>query len=204
MTIHRPDFERRMVIRGWTRGRREAIFFIDAPPRDAGNGTLKDGQNMWTYNPKIDRVIKLPPSMMSQGWMGSDFSNNDLAKSDTLLDDYTHNLVEQKMVDGRAVYVIESIPRELAPVVWGKQELAIREDGLLLGQAFFDEDMVLVKDLVTARIEVVDGKDFPVEWTMRGAGETGHWTRLVYHELDFDVDLPGGLFTLSSLKRGGR
>jgi outer membrane lipoprotein-sorting protein len=204
MTIHRPDFERRMVIRGWTRGRREALFFIDAPPRDAGNGTLKDGKNMWTYNPKIDRVIKLPPSMMSQGWMGSDFSNNDLAKSDTLLHDYVHRITGKKMVDDRVVYVVECMPRELAPVVWGKQELAIRADGLLLTQTFFDEDMVPVRELTTASIEVIDGKDFPREWTMRVAGETDRWTRLVYRELDFDVDLPGGLFTLSSLKRGGR
>jgi outer membrane lipoprotein-sorting protein len=204
MTIHRPDFVRRMVIRGWTRGRREAIFFIAAPPRDAGNGTLKDGRNMWTYNPKIDRVIKLPPSMMSQGWMGSDFSNNDLAKSDTLLHDYVHRITGKKTVDGRVAYVVECMPRELAPVVWGKQELTIREDGLLLTQIFFDEDMVPVRELITASIEVIDGKDFPREWTMRVADETDRWTRLVYRELDFDVDLPGGLFTLSSLKRGGR
>ena len=85
MTIHRPDWQRKMTIRAWTRGQKESLFYIDAPPKDHGNGTLKKGREMWIYNPKVNRVIKVPPSMMSQSWMGSDFSNNDLSKSDSLL-----------------------------------------------------------------------------------------------------------------------
>ena len=74
MTIHRPEWERTMTIKAWTKGQKDSLFFISAPPKDEGNGTLKKGREMWTYNPKINRVIKLPPSMMSQAWMGSDFS----------------------------------------------------------------------------------------------------------------------------------
>lgn len=73
MLIHRPDFERSMTIKAWSKGRSDALFTIISPKKDTGNGTLKKGRQMWTYNPKINRVIKLPPSMMSQSWMGSDF-----------------------------------------------------------------------------------------------------------------------------------
>ncbi len=87
MTVHRPDWQRVVTIKAWTLGEKKSLFTIIAPPKDNGNGTLKKGREMWMYNPKVNRVIKLPPSMMSQSWMGSDFSNNDLAKSDNLIND---------------------------------------------------------------------------------------------------------------------
>jgi len=92
MTIHRPNWERKMTIEAWTKGLKNSLFRIIAPAKDKDNGTLKKGKKMWTYNPKVNRVIKLPPSMMSQAWMGSDFSNDDLSKTDRLIDDYTHTI----------------------------------------------------------------------------------------------------------------
>ena len=132
MTIHRPDFERTMVLKGWSKGRSDALFFVLQPPKDAGNGSLKKGKDMWSYNPKINRAIKLPPSMMSQSWMGSDFSNDDLAKTDSILEDYDHRIIERVQEDGHQVITVESIAREDAPVVWGKQVLRIRDDFILL------------------------------------------------------------------------
>ena len=200
MTIHRPDFERNMVMKGWTKGRQSSLFFVEKPAKDAGNGTLKKGREMWTYNPKINRVIKLPPSMMSQSWMGSDFSNDDLAKSDSVLDDYIHTIEEMKVVDGLTVYTIESIAKESAPVVWGKQELLVREDGVLLSQSFFDEEMILVKEMKAEEIEQFDGRPFPRIWTMRPVEKKDRYTRLEYMALSFGDILDDRLFTLTSLK----
>jgi outer membrane lipoprotein-sorting protein len=200
MTIHRPDFERTMVLRGWTKGRQDALFFVDEPAKDAGNGSLKKGRDMWSYNPKINRAIKLPPSMMSQSWMGSDFSNDDLAKSDTIIDDYLHTLVNSEEREGIRVYTIESVAKEDAPVVWGKQVMVIREDGILLEQSFYDEDMELVKQMQAEQIEELGGRLFPKIWTMQRIDEDDRYTRMVYLDLSFDEDLDDRIFTLSSLK----
>lgn len=200
MTIHRPDFERSMTLRVWTAGMQDALFFIEKPKRDAGNGTLKKGRQMWSFNPKVNRVIKLPPSMMSQAWMGSDFSNNDLSKSDSILEDYTHRITGKSIVRGLTTYRIESIPKEEAPVVWGKQETTIRDDGILLRQAFYDEDMVLVKEMLTRSITMLGGRPFAKVWVMRKAEEADRHTTMVYEELEFDTPLKPGLFTLTSLK----
>ena len=143
MVIHRPAWERSMTIHAWTRGQKDSLFYIIAPPKDKGNGTLKRGREMWTYNPKINRVIKLPPSMMSQSWMGSDFSNNDLAKSDSIIEDYVHTLAGTEIQEGKTVYLIKSMPKPEAPVIWGMQKLRIREDHILLAEEFYDEDLVL-------------------------------------------------------------
>ena len=204
MTIHRPDFQRTVVMKGWTKGRQKALFFVEKPAKDAGNGSLKKGREMWSYNPKINRVIKLPPSMMSQSWMGSDFSNDDLAKSDSMLDDYFHSVKEKEIVAGLTIYSIEAVAREDAPVVWGKQNLVIREDGILLKQSFYDEDMIMVKEMVAENIEQLGGRLFPRIWTMRRVDEKGRYTRLEYLELSFGDDLEDRLFTLASLKNRRR
>jgi len=204
MTIHRPNWERVITIKAWTKGQKDSIFIILAPPKDNGNGTLKRGREMWTYNPKVNRVIKLPPSMMSQAWMGSDFSNNDLAKSDSVIEDYTHTITGTEIHDGKKVYVIKSVPKPEAPVVWGMQKLKIREDHILLSQEFYDEDLKLVKAMTGQQIQMLGGKLFPKVWKMQKSDVKDEYTLLNYKELMFKQDLPDSLFTLSSLKNPRR
>ena len=189
-----------MTMKAWTKGQKKSIFTIIAPPKDKGNGTLKRGTEMWTYNPKINRVIKLPPSMMSQAWMGSDFSNNDLAKSDSFVEDYTHTLSGIETHDGKKVFITKSMPKPGAPVIWGMQKLKIREDYILLSQEFYDEDFELVKAMTGSQIEMLGGKLFPKVWKMQKADVTDEYTMLEYQELSFEEDLPDRLFTLSALK----
>jgi len=200
MTIHRPNWERAMTIKAWTRGRKDSLFTILAPAKDRGNGTLKRGREMWTFNPKVNRVIKLPPSMMSQSWMGSDFSNNDLAKSDSIFEDYTHTVEGTETHEGLKVFVVKSIPKPRAPVVWGMQRLRIREDRVLLSEEFYDEEMKLVKTMTGSQIELLGGKLYPRVWVMKQADVEDEYTRLEYRDLEFKDDLPETLFTFSALK----
>jgi len=193
-----------MTIKGWTRGQADALFFIEDPPKDSGNGTLKLSREMWTYNPKINRVIKLPPSMMSQSWMGSDFSNNDLAKSDSILTDYTHSVINKEKREKWMIYTVRSIPKPNAPVIWGKQEADIREDGIMLRQAFFDEDGIKVKEMITKDIGDLGGRLFPKEWIMRKADEENSHTKIIYKSLEFNTLLSDDLFRVSSLSGKGK
>ncbi len=203
MTVHRADWERTSVIKAWTRGREDSIFQIISPKKDKGNGTLKTGRDMWTFNPKINRVVKIPPSMMSQSWMGSDFSNNDLSKADTILNDYTHEIVETQTLDGVTVYKIKSIPKPDAPVIWGMQTLLIREDAIIVEQAFYDEEMDAVKIMTASNIKPFNGRSFPATWTMRAmdAESKEEYTRLEYQDLTFDLPLKDSMFTLNALKK---
>ncbi len=203
MTVHREDWERKSTLKAWTKGREDSIFQIIAPKKDKGNGTLKLDRDMWTYNPKINRVVKIPPSMMSQSWMGSDFSNNDLSKADTILIDYTHEIVARETAKGFTIYEIKSMPKPDAPVIWGMQMLKIREDGVLMGQAFYDEDMEAVKVMTTTDVQDMGGKPFPLKWTMRSmdAESDQDYTLLEYENLTFDVPLRKNLFTLNALRK---
>lgn len=204
MVIHRPSWERTMTVKAWTRGEKDALFVIIAPAKDNGNGTLKKGQNMWMYNPKVNRVIKLPPSMMAQAWQGSDFSNNDLAKTDSLITDYTHTLVSRSTQDGKTVYHIESIPKPDAPVIWGMIRLEIREDLILLAETFYDEERQPVKEMTATDIRMANDRLFPMTWTMEKSGVPDEYTRFTYRELTFSPTLDERFFSLSSLKTGGK
>jgi outer membrane lipoprotein-sorting protein len=204
MIIHRPDWQREMTIKAWTRGQKDSLFYIDAPPKDHGNGTLKKGRQMWMFNPKVNRVIKVPPSMMAQSWMGSDFSNNDLAKSDSLLSDYTHSIIGTQTHAGLKVYVIQSMPKPNAPVIWGMQKIKIRQDLVWLSQEFFDEDLQPVKSMTTLKIQMLGGRLFPKIWRMQKSDEIDAFTQLSYESLEFRPNLADGIFTLANLRNPQR
>jgi outer membrane lipoprotein-sorting protein len=204
MTIHRPDWERTMTMDVWTLGRSDSLVRITGPAKDAGNGTLKKGKDMWMFNPKINRVVKLPPSMMSQGWMGSDFSNNDLAKTDSLVEDYDHSVLSTEDRDGMTVYTIESRPKPDAAVVWGKLRLEIREDRILLSETFYDEDGDPVKTMTNTDIRRFGDRLLPATWTISKAGAEDEYTVFRYTDLKFVDTLPDRLFTQTSLRNPGR
>jgi len=200
MSVHRPDWGRSMALVGWTRGDRDSLVRFTEPAGDAGNATLKLGSDLWLFNPKLSQVIKLPFSMMSQSWMGSDFSYNDLAKSEQVVTEYTHKLIATQSRGGHQVYTIECLPKPGAPVVWGKQEVKVRDDSVLMEQTFFDQDMRPVRRLQTTRIAPLGGRPYSVEMRMTRLDKTGRWTDLHYTRADFDLSLPDYLFTLSNLR----
>ena len=189
-----------MTIKAFTRGNDNALVRFTAPAEDAGNATLKTANGTWIFNPKLNQVIKLPPSMLAQSWMGSDFSYNDLSKSEELLTDYTHKIVGQKAIGGHIVYTIDAIPKPGAPVVWGKLEVQVRDDGVMLDETYFDQSMKVVRRMTTDKVGIIGGRPYPVIMTMHPADKPGRWTRIETIAGRFNISLPLYLFTLSNLQ----
>jgi len=200
MTVHRPDWERSFSMQAWTEGDKLSLVRVTAPPRDAGNGTLVKDREMWTFSPKINRILKLPSSMMSQGWMGSDFSNKDISKSTDIIDQYDHRLLSSETRDGHLQYTIESIPHEEAAVVWGREIVVIRDDYVLLRQEFWDQGGVLVKAMIATDIKLMDGRQVAARLRMSKLETPEEWTEMTVDAVDFDIELAPELFTLSSLR----
>jgi outer membrane lipoprotein-sorting protein len=200
MTIHRPDWERSMSMQTWTQGEKRSLVRVTAPRKDRGNGTLMDDNNMWTFSPKINRVIKVPSSMMSQSWMGSDFSNKDISRADDIVEQYDHTLLSETEVDGHVVYEIQSIPHEDAAVVWGKEVLVVRDDNVLIEHRFYDQDGELVKSLQTLEIGEMGGRTVAVQQRMVKEDEPDDWTEIIVDAVEFDVELSDNVFTLSNLR----
>lgn len=198
MTIHRPDWERTLSMKTYTRGDNASLVRFTAPAKDAGNATLQLDNKMWIFNPKLNQVVKLPASLLAQPWMGSDFSYSDLARTDDVLDYYTHRITGTESSGGKTVHVIEATPKPGAPVVWGKQVVKVRSDGIMMEVTYYDQDMRPVKHMKTDRIRNLGGRAFPAVMTMQSGG-SGGWTRIETTAAQFDLPLPDYLFTKSNL-----
>jgi outer membrane lipoprotein-sorting protein len=200
MIIHRPDWERSMSMESWSEGEKLSLVRVTAPRKDRGNGTLIDDDKMWTFSPKINRVIKVPSSLMNQSWMGSDFSNKDISRTDDIVEEYDHSLLSETESDGFAVYEIESVPHEDAAVVWGREVLKVREDNVLIEQSFYDQDDVLVKVLRTLEIREMGGRSVAARQRMEKEESPDEWTEVIMDSVEFDVELGDNVFTLSNLR----
>ncbi len=200
MTIHRPDWERSMSMQSWTQGEKRSLVRVTAPRKDRGNGTLMDGNKMWSFSPKINRVIKVPSSMMSQSWMGSDFSNKDISRADDIVEQYDHTLLSEAQIDDHVAYEIQAIPHEDAAVVWGKEVLVVRDDNVLIEHRFYDQDGELVKALRTLEIGQMGGRTVAVRQRMEKADAPDEWTEIIVDSVQFDIELNDNVFTLSNLR----
>jgi len=200
MVIHRPDWERTMTMRAWTKGDDRSLVRVLEPKKDRGNGTLTDDNSMWSYSPKVNRVIKIPSSMMGQSWMGSDFSNKDVARADDIIDQYDHSILSVEEVDGVTIYEIESIPHEDAAVVWGREVLSIRDDHVVTTHKFFDQDGELVKMLTSFDIGEMGGRVIATRQRMGKIETPDAWTEIRVDSIEYEVDLKDSLFTLSNLR----
>jgi len=202
MTVHRPEWERTLEMGYWAVNPDKSFIRITAPAKERGTGTLRIGTNMWLYMPRVERTIKVPPSLMLQPWMGSDFTNDDLVRESSLVVDYTHTVSGEETVAGDDCWWLEATPKPDAPVVWGKQRLAVRkQDALPRRQEFYDERGRLRKVMDYDDIQRAGDRDYPMRWQMKPVDKKDRWTRLIYRKLVFDRKIPARIFTQQNLKK---
>lgn len=202
MTIIRPKYERSIEFKNWTMGDDQALTLITAPAREKGQTFLKSGNNMWNWNPTIQRLIKLPPSMMSQGWMGSDYSNDDLLKESSLVKDYSHTLHGTELIDGLECYKIELKPLPDADVVWGKIMLWISDNEYLnLKAEYYDETGYLVKTHLAHTVKTFDNRKLPSIMEIIPAEEENQKTIVTIIAMKFNIELETSFFSQQNMKK---
>ena len=202
MTIIKKDWSRTIGMKAWALEPDYAIIYITEPARDKGTVTLKRKKEVWNWLPSAQRVIKIPPSMMLQSWMGSDFTNDDLVKESSKVDDYTHSILRKENYDGYDCYVIESIPKPDAGVVWGKIISWISEiEFYQLKAEFYDEDDFLVKTFLGTEIKKMDDRTIPTHWEMIPEDKPGEKTIMIYEKIDFNIDVKESFFSEQNMKR---
>ncbi|MCP3987196.1 MAG: outer membrane lipoprotein-sorting protein [bacterium] len=208
MTITSPRLPepRRVKFQAWDdRPEKRSFIRILGPPKDKGMGFLKLHPNMWNYIPRVERTLRIPPSMMLQSWMGSDFSNDDLVRESSQLDDYDHELLGIDPDGGGArAYVLQYVPHEDAPVVWGKILTWVDvERSAPLRQDFFDEGGEKLREMRFSDIREVSGRPYPHHWSMVPLEKKGHETAIEIHEIRFNEEFADAIFTKRHLTKGG-
>ncbi len=199
MTIHRANYEKSLGLKAWTRGRTSSLVRFVKPAKDSGNATLMKGDDVWTFSPRTNRTIRIPPSMKAQSWMGSDFSYQDLAKDDDIIDHYNHTFSGSKDSNGQKVKTVTSIPKDDAPIVWGREELDIRDDLIIVEHRYFDQEGKLIKYLIATKVEILGDRLYPVKARMTNE-ETKEWTEITNTVGDFLSVVPETIFTSTNLE----
>jgi outer membrane lipoprotein-sorting protein len=201
MTIIRPTWQRTVEFKNWSLGRDFALTLITSPAKDVGQTFLKRGTEMWSWNPAINRLIKLPPSMMSQGWMGSDYTNDDILKESSIVNDYTHEIIGEENIDGRFCYKIKMKTKEDAVVVWGHQIRWIdKKDFLFLRTELYDEEGSLVRTEIGSEIKTMDGRVIPTRLELVPKEEPGNKTVVDINEIKFNVQILESFFSQQNMK----
>lgn len=202
MTIEKPDWSRTMGMKVWALEPDYALIYITSPARDKGSVTLKRKNEVWNWLPSAQRVIKIPPSMMLQSWMGSDFTNDDLVRQSSIVEDYNHKLIGEEKNNGYQCYKIEMIPKPEAGVVWGKIITWISKDKYLQVKAdYYDEDGYLVKSFIGSEEKKMDGRDILTHWEMIPEDKPGNKTIMDYNEIKFNFAVDVSFFSEQNMKR---
>lgn len=200
--IVRPKWSREMTLTAWTKGDDYSMTLINSPARDKGTVYLKRKKEIWNWVPSIDRNIKLPPSMMMQSWMGTDFTNDDLIKQSSLVTDYKHSYLKDSTIEEFPCYVIELMPKADAAVVWGKIKLWVdKKEYMQMRTEFYDEDKYIINILTGSDVKTFDGKQLPSRMEMTPVDEQGHKTVIIYNDLEFNIDISESFFTTQNMKR---
>lgn len=199
MEIITPNWKRTMRMKAWSEGMKKTFITILSPSKDKGVSTLKVNSDMWNYFPKVNKVMKVPPSMMMGSWMGSDFTNDDLVKETTFLDDHTAKLIESKEKD---IIAIELKPKETAASVWGKIIAKVRKsDYLPVSQDYYDEKGKHIRTMKFYDIKKFGDRKIPSVMEIIPLNKKGHSTKITYLKGKFNVELPKDTFSLRNLQK---
>ena len=202
MTIVRPTWQRTVKFKTWGKGRDFSLTLITYPAKEKGQTFLKRKNELWNWNPTISRMIKLPPSMMSQAWMGSDYTNDDILKESSIVVDYTHKIIGSEKVSGYECHKIEMIPKEEAAVVWGKLiKWVSKKDYLQLKSVYYDEDGYVVKTEIGRDVKKMGGRLLPTKIEILPEDKPGNKTLVIINNIEFDVPMKETFFSQQMMKR---
>jgi len=201
MEITTEHWARELDMEVWSLGTEYSLVRVQSPPREAGMATLKADQEVWNYLPRVDRTIKVPPSLMMGSWMGSHFTNDDLVKESRIVDDYEFEIAFEGERDGEDIWEFLLIPKPEAPVVWGRVEYEVRKrDKMPTSVRYYDEDGDLARSMEFSGFVTLGGRLVPARMDVIPADKPEERTTLIYHELDFDIGLDESFFSLRNLR----
>ncbi len=202
MTIVRHTWTRSMTMKSWEKNNGFALIVITSPAKEKGQAFLKIKSDMWNWLPSIEKMIKVPPSMMMQSWMGSDFTNDDLVKESSIVNDYTHKLIVKEKVRDVLCYKIEMTPLPNAAVTWGKVIVWITVDGFNQWKIeYYDEDMALINVMNASDVKRMGDRDIPTRLEIIPVENKDNKTILITKSMIFNKPISNSFFSQQNMKK---
>lgn len=203
MTVERERGTRELTLEAWSRGTEEALIVIREPAREAGTATLMNDEGLWNYAPRADRLIRIPSGLLSENWMGSHFTNDDLLRETSYREDYRASAAWGEL-EGARHLEITLTPRPDAPVVYTRLVFYLTPETWTPVTAEYFDQGDRVRMMRYEEVREVSGRRIPMRLVLEPVEAPGERTVVEYHELEFDVPLAEGLFTRRGLRRVAR
>lgn len=201
MEIDTEHWSRSLDMEVWSLGMDYSLVRVQSPPREAGTATLKAAQEVWNYLPRVDRTIKVPPAMMMGSWMGSHFTNDDLVRESSIVDDYDAEISFEGSREGVEMWEFTLVPHPEAPVVWGKIEYDVRKQDMMpTSVRYYDESGEMTRTMRFSEYRRLGGRLVPARMDVVPSDKPEERTTLIYHELEFDIGLEESFFSLQNLR----
>ena len=201
ITTVRPKWTRSKMLKTWSDGK-DGMILVTEPVKEKGIVFLKKDKEVWNWVPNINRMIKMPPSMMMQSWMGTDLKNDDLVRQSSIVDDYKHTLLKDTVINGKDCYQIEMIPHENAVVVWGKMVTCVDKVHFVqMNTKLYDEELDLISTMKASQITNYQGGYLAKRTEIIPVKKNAQMTVMEYQKLDFDITIPENFFTVQNMKK---
>jgi hypothetical protein len=201
MTVVRPTWTREVGIKSWSKGEDYSLVLITSPAKDKGQAFLKRKKDLWNWVPSIGRMIKMSSSVMGQSWMGSDFTNDDMVKQSSAVNDYTHQLEKTEVVREFDCYKVILTPKEEAAVVWGKVVMWIsKAEFIEIKSEFYDEDHSLIHTLNGYDVQPYGNRKLTSRMEIIPADKPNQKTVMTVVKYDFDISVEEGFFSQQNMK----
>jgi len=200
MTVTRERGTRELTLESWSRGDDEALIVIREPAREAGTATLRTAEGLWNYAPRADRLIRIPSGLLSESWMGSHFTNDDLLRDTSYLDDHSGALrwIEE---GGQRLIEVTLTPSPDTPVVYTRMVFTLEPDRWVPGKALYYDGDDLIRSMLFDQVQRIGDKMIPMRMTLQPADDPEERTEILYRELELDLPVDGELFTRRGLRR---
>jgi outer membrane lipoprotein-sorting protein len=200
MTVEKPRNTRELKMEMWTKGEDYALVVIREPAREEGTATLRTPDGLWNYAPRADRLIRIPSGLLSENWMGSHFTNDDLMRETNYDTDY-EGTVERDEHDGDTMLKVTLTPRPDTPVVYSKMVFWVKPGTWVPVRQEFYDDGEVVRTMRFTDMQEVNGRTIPMKLVVKPTDEDDERTEMVYEELEFDVDVDDQMFSRRGLRR---
>jgi outer membrane lipoprotein-sorting protein len=201
MEVVTPDWDRTIGMEWWEKGESLMLVRVLSPSRDTGNGTLKIDNNLWNYIYTFDQTVHIPPAMMAQSWMGSDFTNDDIIRESSIVNDYNHSIEGIEEQDGERCYKILMSADPTTPVPWLTVRVWLKTADLLpVREEYYNDNGTLARYMTFSNYQHVQDRTIPLTMRMVPLDKPGHYTEMRYTEIEFDIDIPDSTFTLQNLQ----
>ena len=184
------------------KGEGRMILWFTAPADDRGVAFLtiekESGDEMRMWLPSFKKMRRISTSRRGDSFMGSDLSFEDLTSRN--LDDYTHNLLGEEIINGEEHWLLENIPNADLRSSYSRIVSVVRKsDAQISREMYYDRAGELIKER-TVEMGTFGGYSLPVRMVVRNV-QKNHSTELTFTNIEVDTGIKESLFHERSLRR---